>query len=161
MAARQVDFGPSQALRAPPSVLQIQAFPQIVVVDGSLRHDGSLLVQIGAPSRDELGRLRESVRVYSVEAAPVARQTLVIVEQSQTIGIRVEHHLVLEHESLAALAIPRDRLALLVVRTAWGHADGERRRRQRVLVSRRVGCRRVVLNLVDLRGQQRSLLLVG
>ena len=50
---------------AAPTILQVQAFAQVVVVDGRLRHDRAS-IWVRAPRRNQFGRLREPILVGSL-----------------------------------------------------------------------------------------------
>jgi len=157
MTSYHIAFGPRHALGSPPCVLQIQSFPQVIVIDSCLWHDWALFVEIRASCGDEFCRLREPIGVDPVKATTVACQTLVIVQHDVAISTcSILHHLVLKHKRFTMLALPLHWKAF--IGTGW-HASGESGcGHSMMLVSCRVwGCR-VVLDLIDLHRKQHALL---
>ena len=115
--ADHVALSSCHALCTTSSILQIQSFPQVIVIDGCLWHDRSLLIQVSSSGWYELGRLSEPVCGDPMEAA--ACQTLIIIHRH--VGSIYRHLLIIEHESLAALAFPLLHWQV----SAWGNSNGK------------------------------------
>lgn len=105
MTSYHIAFGPRHALGAPPRILKIQSFSQVVVIDSRLRHDRALFVKVSASRRDDFSRLCEPISVDPVKATTVASKTLVIVQRDVAISTCVLHHLVFKHKRFTMLSL--------------------------------------------------------
>ena len=103
MAPNHIALSSRHALRTTATILKIQSLAKVVIVYRGFRHNGTLFIQICAPSGYKFRRLCESVGIDSIETTSVTSQTFIIVQSDITHSIIEE--IVLKHVSLTTLAL--------------------------------------------------------